>query len=143
MSLKLEVIRVVFLNMVSEFRVLDIGTPAHVFREGDSIRQFTELNVHVVSLVRSTHESIGVVLASPAHEGRFERTSVREINSPVFTDLFVSRVTVQVLLLRHVNSANLVTVSLSIPRCSPDSFSFRAERTLMSSLVRTEAIRVL
>ena len=37
MALEFEVVRVVFLNMVSEFRVRDIVTPAHGLSESYSI----------------------------------------------------------------------------------------------------------
>jgi hypothetical protein len=142
-TLEFEVVGVVFLNMVSEFRVRHIVTPSHRFSESNGIGELSEFHVHVVSLVGVAQKSVGIVLAAPSHKVRLEGASVREIKSPVFANLFVSRVAVQVLLLGHVNSANLVSVYLSIPRVSPDSLASRAQRVFLSSLVSTETLGVL
>jgi hypothetical protein len=119
-ALEFEIVSVVFLNVVSVFRVRDIVTPSHRFGEGYGVGKLSKLHVHVVSLVGVAEESIGIVLTAPAHEVGLETSSVGEIDSPVFADLLVSRVAVQVLLLGQVNSANLVSVSLTIPGVSPE-----------------------
>ena len=143
MALEFEIVSVVFLNVVSVFRVRDIISPAHGLSESYGIGKLSKLHVHGVSLVGVAQESIGVVLTAPAHEVGLETTSVGEINGPVFADLFVSRVAVQMLLLGQVNSTNLVSVSLTIPGVSPQLLAGRALRVLLSSLVRTETLGVL
>ena len=134
-SLEFEVVSVVLLYVVSVLRVRDIIAPAHLLSEGHSIRKLTKLHVHVVSLVGIAEESVGIILAAPSHEVGLEGTVVGEFKSPVLSNLLVSRVAVQVLLLGHVNSNDLISVSLAIPGVSPDLLTSGAQRVLLSSLV--------
>jgi len=142
-TLELKIVRIVFLSEVSVMGVGDIVAPAHGLSEGYSVGELAELHVHVVSLVGVAEESVGIVLSAPSHEGRFEASRVREVQGPVFADLFVSWVAVQVLLLGHVNSADLVSVYLAVPGVSPDFFARRAHGVLLCSFVRAKALLVL
>jgi len=142
-TLELKIVRIVFLSEVSVMGVGDIVTPAHGLSEGYSVGELTELHVHVVSLVGVAEEGVGIVLSAPSHEGRFEASSVREVKGPVFANLFVSWVAVQVLLLGHVNSADLVSMYLTVPGVSPDSFASRAHGVFLCSLVGAESLLVL
>ena len=134
-----EVISIILLCMPFVIWIWNIKTPTHHLAVSNCWVSRWELYLQVVSL------RIERILRwrSPLHQGTFESVLGWEIDNPIFAKHFILRVTMNVLLLRHVNSSN------SVLELSPVSCGIRlncststAEIAYLSSLGKSNFIRV-
>jgi hypothetical protein len=99
-----------------------------------SVLQLAEADGHAAeSVVRGR---------SPAHQGRLVLAPGREFDGPVLAHHLVGRVTVQVLLLGHVDARNFRAVLLAVPWGHVARCGSRAPNVVLGTLVGADLLRV-
>jgi len=117
----------------------NVVTPTIHFSETNSVLQLSELEMHEVAAVRAAHERVSTsTRTSPAHKKRLEMVGGAKVKSPVVTDPFVVGGLVHMLLLRHVDSHDLITVVLFIPGRRVFELQFTSFRVTLRSFVRSK-----
>ena len=113
MALPLEVGGVVLLGVPSIIRVQHVVAPAHHFSVMNCIYQCAEVRLLVCELVMSC--------TFPSHEGALVHTPTAEVNCPSIAIVTFARwMTVKMLTLAHVDTSDLVTLLLTVPRMKPE-----------------------
>ena len=112
MTFPSKVVNVVFLCVpLPVGRIHNIVSPAIWLCISYCVLQLTKFNLNsVISVMWAT---------CPSHQ-RWLIVAIRfEIHLPIFTNCFVEWMAVNVLLLRHINTSNSISVLLGVPRSIP------------------------
>ena len=135
LTLPLEVRGVVFLGVPSVLGMGHIVAPAHGLGILNGIGESSEAHLHI---------GVGVVSTTrPAHQRHLVVTPRAKVNGPSMAWSLVRWVTVHVLALNHVDSGDLVSLGLGVPRAGPLIEATTGLNVQLLTLVVANAVWVL
>ena len=113
----LEVVSVVLFGVVLKLGIHDIISPAHHLGVLDSAFDTWEAHLEVVTL--GVEAVVGA--GGPLHQRRLKSTLRIKLNDPILTHSLISCMIMHMLLLRHINTRDLVLITSKIgPRVRRD-----------------------